>query len=387
MFLVDKYNITNINDIILHKDIYNKLVIGSNHKNKYHDLDKLRRIIETKSYSEIDEFDQKKNDIYKNYNSMPNLLIHGPPGCGKHTLIKLLLEDIYDSGINDIFTEKYDIHGYGNTVVEVDIEQSKYHLMIEPNNTALDKYLIQEVVKEYAKKKIINVSYNKFPFRIVLINNVDNLNYLGQTSLRCTMERYHKTCRFILCGNQISKIIDPIRSRCLDIRIPSPSNDEMTDLVYHILLSEKTLLSHKKITNIVLEGNGNIKKTLWILQMSLYGLTNFELSWEKSLDKIIELMSGFKKSNVTILDAKLILITRNILYNIFTTNIPCIEILHQLIKKIIASKQFDTILLSQILLLISETETRLNKGKRSIIHLDTCMTKIYKAIYVYFHKV
>lgn len=84
---------------------------------------------------------------------MPNLLIHGPPGCGKHTLIKLLLEDIYDSGINDIFTEKYDIHGYGNTVVEVDIEQSKYHLMIEPNNTALDKYLIQEVVKEYAKKK------------------------------------------------------------------------------------------------------------------------------------------------------------------------------------------------------------------------------------------
>ena len=264
MFLVDKYNITNIDDIILHKEIYNKLVIGSVAKNRFLDLNKLQHIIETKKYSEIESFDQTKPDIYKNYNSMPNLMIHGPPGCGKHTLIKLLLEDIYDSSINNTFMETYYIRGYGNTVTEVNIEQSKYHLIIEPNNTALDKYLIQELVKEYAKKKIINVSHNQFPFRTVLINNVDNLNYLGQTSLRCTMERYHKTCRFILCGNQISKIIDPIKSRCLDIRIPSPGKAEMTDLIYHILLSEKKLISHKKIVNIVTEGGGNIKKNFMV---------------------------------------------------------------------------------------------------------------------------
>jgi len=153
MFLEDEYSIKNIDDIILHKDIYDKPVIGSNLNNRYHNLDKLKEIIESKKYSNIEEFDQTKNEIYKNYNSMPNLLIHGPAGCGKHTLIKLLLEDIYDPMINEVFTEKYNINGYGNKVVEVDIEQSKYHLIIEPNNTALDKYLIQEVVKEYAKKK------------------------------------------------------------------------------------------------------------------------------------------------------------------------------------------------------------------------------------------
>ena len=57
------------------------------------------------------------------------------------------------------------------------------------------------------------------------------------------MEKYHKTCRFILCGSQISKIIDPIKSRCLDIRIPSPSDEDMNALVYHILLNEHRLLS------------------------------------------------------------------------------------------------------------------------------------------------
>jgi replication factor C subunit 3/5 len=385
MFLIDKYNVKSLDDVILHKNIYKKLIIGFDQKNKFHDLDKLQKIIETKQYYKIDEFDQSKNEIYNNYNSMPNLLIHGPSGCGKHTLLKLLLDDIYDSTVNNITTVKYNIYGYGNKVVEVDIKQSKYHLIIEPNNTALDKYLIQEVVKEYAKKKIINVSYNKFPFRTVLINNVDNLNYLGQTSLRCTMERYHKTCRFILCGNQISKIIDPIRSRCLDIRIPSPNPNEIADFVYHVLLSEKKLLSRQKVDDIVKIGNGNIKKTLWILQMSLYGINNFELSWEKSIDKLVELMIKFKEKKVFVLNIKLIPITRNILYNIFTTNIPSIEILHVLIEKIISSKQFSNILLSQIMSIISETEIRINKGTRSIIHLDSCMCKIYKLIYLHYH--
>jgi replication factor C subunit 3/5 len=385
MFFADKYDVKSVDDIILHKDIYNKLVIGSNLSNKLYDLNKLQQIIESKDYAKIEEFDQTKNPVYKNYNSMPNLLIHGPPGSGKHTLIKLLLEDIYDLTVNNVFTEKYNIYGYGNCVVEVDIEQSKYHLVIEPNNSALDKYLIQEVVKKYAKKKLINISYNQFPYRIVFINNVDNLNYLGQTSLRCTMERYHKTCRFILCGNQISKIIDPIRSRCLDIRIPAPNNKEMTDLIYHILLSERKLISPKKINKIVIDGGGNIKKTLWLLQMSFYKITDFEVSWENSLDKIIELMKNFKKTNLTI-NKDLILTTRDVLYNIFTTNIPCIEILHQLVNKIIVSKYFDAILLSEILVIVSETETRLNKGKRSIIHLDACICKIYKTIYLYYHK-
>jgi replication factor C subunit 3/5 len=385
MFLIDKYNIENIDDIILHKDIYSKLIIGSNYKNNQYDLIKLDQIIKSKSYDQIDKFHFSKSEIYKNYSTMPNLLIHGPSGCGKHTLVKLLLRDIFNNSINDIFTETYYIKGYGNTVVSVDIQQSKYHLIIEPNNTGLDKYLIQEIVKEYAKKKIINVSYNEFPFRVVLINNIDNLNYYAQTSLRCTMEKYYKTCRFILCGSQISKIIDPIKSRCLDIRITSPTKNDMTNLIYHVLLNEKKLLSRKKIDNIINEGQFNIKKTLWILEMFLFKITDFELSWKKSIDELIKYMIDFKNHKPTILNDKLILNTRNILYNIFTTNIPGIEILHEIINKIIYSNQFDTDLLYIIMQICSETETRLNKGKRSIIHLDYFMCKIYQEIYTYYN--
>ena len=386
MFLIDKYNINTIDDIILHKKIYNKLVIGSNIQNRCYDINELQQIINDKAYDKIDMYHNKKSKIYLNYQSMPNLLIHGPPGCGKHTLIKLLLTDIFDSTINDTFTETYYIKGYGNTVVDVDIIQSKYHIIIEPNNTGFDKYLIQEIVKEYAKKKIINVSYNKYPFRVVLINNIDNLHYYAQTSLRCNMEKYHNTCRFILCASNISKIIDPIISRCLDIRIPSPSTDDMLNLIYYILLNEKKLISRKQINNIIKCGEFNIKKTLWILQMSLYNIDDYELSWKKSLDKLIEFMIEFKKPQITILNEKLIILTRTILYNIFTTNISGINILQEIINKIINCNQFDTDLLYIILQISSETETRLNKGKRSIIHLDSFMCKIYLNIYNFYHK-
>jgi len=386
MFLIDKYNIEKVDDIILHKDIYNKLVIGSNIKNRNNDLEELQEIIDNKLYDNLDEFHNKKPKIYSNYESMPNLLIHGSPGCGKHTLIKLLLTDIYDESINNTFIETYYIKGYGNTAVDVDIVQSKYHMVIEPNNTGFDKYLIQEIVKEYAKKKIINVSYNKYPFRVVLINNIDNLHYYAQTSLRCNMEKYHKTCRFILCASSTSNIIDPIISRCLDIRIPLPTTNDMLNLIYYILLNEKILISRKKIDNIIKVGEFNIKKTLWVLQMFLYGINNFELSWKKSLDELINIMIEFKKPKVSILNEKLIINTRTILYNIFTTNISGINILQELINKIINSNQFDVNLLYNIIQISSDTESRLNKGKRSIIHLDSFMCKIYQCIFIYYHK-
>lgn len=387
MFFVDKYNIENIDDIIIHKNIYNKLIIGANYNNRLRDLNELNDIIKTNKYDLLNKFHFSKPKIYKNYESMPNLLIHGPSGCGKHTLIKLLLKDIFDDTIRNTFLETYYVKGYGNTVVDVEIEQSKYHLIIEPNNTGFDKYLIQEIVKEYAKKKIINTSYNQYPFRVVLINNIDNLNYYAQTSLRCTMEKYHKTCRFILCGNQISKIIDPIKSRCLDVRIPSPTKNDMLNLIYHILIRENISLSRIEIEQIVNTCNYNIKRTLWILNMSQYNIDDFELSWKKSLDKLVEIMVAFKKvDKLTILNDKLIPNIRNILYNIFTTNISGIDILHELINKIISSNQFEPDLLYTIIQICSDTETRLNKGKRSILHLDFFMCSVLREIYNYFHK-
>ena len=349
MLLIDKYKITSKDDIIFNQDIYNKLL--------------------------------KKST----FNTLPNLLIHGPSGCGKKTLIRLLLQEIYGIDVNNIRKETYSIIGYGNTNIDIEIEQSNYHLIIEPNNSGFDKYLIQEIVNEYAKRKLINIT-NNIKYKIVLINNVDNLSYYAQTSLRCTMERYYQTCKFILCGYQVSKIIEPLKSRCLIVRIPRPSNIDILELLAKIALKEKFKPSFKTLNKIIRKCENNPKNAIWMLELyknylklgkpkNMNKYDDFELSWKNYLTPIVDIIyNSITKKNITLHQITEI---RNIINVILITNISGTDIIIELMKKIINYQpSYPDILLYDIIETISEFEKRLSKGKRSIIHLESLIISL-----------
>ena len=58
---------------------------------------------------------------------------------------------------------------------------------------------------------------------MVVLNEVDSLSRNAQAGLRRTMEKYTGSCRLILCCENSGRIIPPIRSRCLCIRIAAPT--------------------------------------------------------------------------------------------------------------------------------------------------------------------
>jgi replication factor C subunit 3/5 len=60
----------------------------------------------------------------------------------------------------------------------------------------------------------------------VIINEADSLTRDAQAALRRTMEKYTPNMRLILCANSTSRLIPPIKSRCLLIRVAAPSDDE-----------------------------------------------------------------------------------------------------------------------------------------------------------------
>lgn len=62
---------------------------------------------------------------------------------------------------------------------------------------------------------------------VVVINEADTLSRDAQAALRRTMEKYMSNLRIILCANSTSRIIAPIKSRCLLIRVAAPSTEEV----------------------------------------------------------------------------------------------------------------------------------------------------------------
>lgn len=105
-----------------------------------------------------------------------------------------------------------------------------------------DRVVIQELLKEIAQTQQVDVSakqrfkgiiYSCCPFQffnsclVVIINEADSLSRDAQAALRRTMEKYMANLRIILCANSTSRLIAPIKSRCLLIRVAAPNEDEV----------------------------------------------------------------------------------------------------------------------------------------------------------------
>ena len=88
----------------------------------------------------------------------------------------------------------------------INIKQSNHHMIFYPHKNAFDKYIIQHIVKTFIQSNSFNYEHEKNKFKVVVINNVESLNYLTQMSLRRTMEEYNSNCRFVFISNSINNI-------------------------------------------------------------------------------------------------------------------------------------------------------------------------------------
>lgn len=352
MFFVDKYYPKNIDESFFHKDLLNRL----------------------KSMAD-DE-------------SIPHIIFHGIAGSGKKTIINLFLKMIYGKDVEKLVTSTYMVSGSGNSVIAVDVQKSNFHIIIVPNNNNFDRYLVQDVVKEYVKKMPLNIFNIKRTFKTVLIQNIDNMSYYAQTSLRRTMEKY-SSCRFIMWSRSLSKVIDPLRSRCLCIRVERPSHKELFNRIFKISILEKIKMNYKLINSIIDKSNRNIKKILWYLEIiknQQYLDINdnvIKTIYDESKDityKIREKNNDPNKQDIVLLEKDFFLKENIKVFNMELTknNLKNLEL--NTVKEIISNKESDENILIQefdINLLNNNYDNILNKIIKLILK---CEIKLIKDI-------
>ncbi|MEM0354170.1 MAG: AAA family ATPase [Thermoplasmata archaeon] len=309
---------------------------------------------------------------------VPHIIISGPPGAGKKTLVNFFLESLYDSDVNVLSRIKYNING-SSIKKEVEIMQSNYHIIIEPTSTNHDKYVLQEIIKQYAMHRSFEIFRTRRKFKVIVIYNIENLAINSQAALRRTMELYAKTCRFVMVCNNLSKIFDPLRSRCRIFCVPLPSKSDIYKVISYISIMENIKLKAEEIEIILENCNGNLKKAIWILDAKRFN-SNIRITLDEVFDMIVKLILTIRnrKNIAKIFDDEI----RTNIYNILITNIKGSEIITTLMEKLICSIDNNEIN-ARIIQHASRAEYNLVHGRRDIIHIDYFISGVMKELINY----
>jgi len=152
----------------------------------------------------------KNLETLSRYNDIPHLLVYGPHGSGKTTRIMCLIEKMFGPGV-------YCKQNTTTTIRGIDIRSVSSNYHIEIDLSTID----QRVTYDYLKLMSEGNSIWGQSTKIIFITNADYLDRQIQSSLRRTMENCTDSCRIILECRNYDKIINPLSSRCISIRIPS----------------------------------------------------------------------------------------------------------------------------------------------------------------------
>lgn len=170
------------------------------------------------------------------------MVLYGPEGAGKKTRAYAFLSRLFGDHVFKLKEEERILKPEGtSTTIEFSLFSSNYHIEMTPSdNDHQDRHIVQHVVKEIAGNT--NVETKGRPFKVLIINEADKLTREAQGALRRTMEKYMNNCRMILLATHVHRLIHPIRSRCLNLRIPAPSSSVINGILGDIAKAESSNL-------------------------------------------------------------------------------------------------------------------------------------------------
>lgn len=176
--------------------------------------------------------------LLKNVSEIPHLMFSGSAGVGKTTTALCLAREILGEYWKDYTLEL-------NASDERGIN------------------MVRERVKKFARFSGLDT---KIPFKLIILDEADEMTSDAQTALRRIIEDTARHCRFILIANNISKIIEPLQSRCAVFKFTRISEKEVVAYLEEICKKEKIKFDEKGLRTIYSYSEGDMRHAINILQ-------------------------------------------------------------------------------------------------------------------------
>ncbi|KAL7750445.1 Subunit of heteropentameric Replication factor C (RF-C) [Sorochytrium milnesiophthora] len=176
--------------------------------------------------------------------NLPHLLFYGPPGTGKTSTILALAKELYSPEM------------YRSRVLELNASDER----------GID--IIREKVKNFAKVAVAPPATGGYPcppYKIIILDEADSMTTDAQSALRRVMETYSKITRFCLICNYVTRIIEPLTSRCAKFRFRSLDKGDVVARLQNIAMAENVEVDTAAVDAIVEMSEGDLRKSIMYL--------------------------------------------------------------------------------------------------------------------------
>ncbi|HZA07239.1 MAG TPA: replication factor C small subunit [Nitrososphaeraceae archaeon] len=183
-------------------------------------------------------------NLIKNPYEIPHLLFAGPAGVGKTTTALCIARELLGED-------------WQRNTLELNASDERGIKMV------------RERVKEFAAvMKLAIDTKDDVSFRIIILDEADEMTSEAQTALRRIIEDSSKTTRFIIICNYLSQIIEPIQSRCVVFRFMRLAKEDVIGYLKMICEKEGVKYEEKALSQIYGATSGDLRHSINILQAS-----------------------------------------------------------------------------------------------------------------------